>query len=72
MEFDLTFETWSPSCQAGRQRCLELIAIHVFGHASGFGHEQDRPDSPEWCRDKHGTGVGGDMLLTPFDLKSLR
>lgn len=28
------------------RRCIESMAVHEFLHVAGFGHEQDRPDTP--------------------------
>jgi len=33
---------------------IRRTAVHEFGHALGFLHEQDRKDTPEWCQEEQG------------------
>ena len=43
-----------------RRAKVETTAIHEFGHALGFAHEQDREDTPEWCQEGlSGSGYEG-------------
>lgn len=74
MVLNFDFTKWSESCaanEATRRRCIVGIAIHEFGHALGFAHEQNRPDTNrEVCTDSP-QGTQGDLLMGPWDAESV-
>ena len=62
-------------CSSGTNaECFDMTVIHEFGHALAFAHEQNRPDTPQWCLDSpqyEDNGHPGDLLLTPWDENSI-
>jgi hypothetical protein len=70
MVLNFTYKNWSPICQTDPQYCSEVISIHEFGHALGFAHEQNRPDTPNFCTDDP-QGTDGDTIIGAWDLYSV-
>lgn len=51
MELNFTFTDFEMSfCLDKVELCIWSIAVHEFGHALGFLHEQDSTKTPEWCK----------------------
>lgn len=70
MVFNFTFKNWSPSCVGREEYCIRNIAAHEFGHAMGFAHEQNRPDTPSTCNEP-AQGTYGDTMIGAWDLASI-
>lgn len=75
MYLNVTFNNFARGCrvtEVDRRECVQLSAVHEFGHAIGLDHEQERDDTPEWCRDREMKyGGGGDTEVGAWDLHSV-
>lgn len=69
MRLQMDFSNWQ-YCKQQNEFCVRATAVHEFGHALAFAHEQNREDAPDWCKAKH-SGDYPDKNVTSFDPQSI-
>ena len=69
MVLNFTYRNWGHSCRYKKEYCTRVIAIHEFGHALSFAHEQNRGDTPDWCNEPQGSV--GDINIGAWDIHSV-
>jgi hypothetical protein len=67
---NFTYDKWGQSCAGIRESCIRIDAVHEFGHALGWAHEQNRGDTPSSCTDAP-QGDDGDLFFDYWDAYSI-
>jgi hypothetical protein len=64
------FENWKLDCAETRDFCISAIAVHEFGHALGFTHEQKKTNVRAECSNEP-NDIIGDYLVPKYDPLSI-
>lgn len=70
MILNFSFVNWGKACTKEKTACIKAIAVHEFGHALGFAHEQNRSDCDLIdCLGKE-TTTNAAWFISPCELSS--